>query len=396
MTDFSEPAGPQIRPLGDSPRLNYGLLKTDLRDLAATCAIEFYPAAGLNTFFITLTDVEYAALHLIVRDNAGDPVLDQHGLEQPIAREVLPNIPAIHAANATNAQVNIYEHDRALYKCVVLAITKLREKLLEAVGQTTRNMISTLDDGGIATKTLPRILLYLEQEYGTPTPEDLTVLHARLDAPFTTATAFPAESSQLLLNIAALTRGGDALSEAQKVRILKSAIANVAGTPSIVARYNRVHKAVTEQTLARLITMIKEDLPTSTITDMGYANSAGQSEMQILKQEVKELKNLLVKAGQAQGKNANGGRGGGRGGGGKGPGAGGGRHGGRLSGRGHTPTAAPPTTQAHGTRPYCFAHGHKGHVGTDCNLMYAESGYTEAMKKATGPCIIAGWVGSEE
>ena len=108
------------------PKLNYRAMKSSLRYLSSTEACEVWPE-GMNATFSTETDFEFALRGRLVRDNAGEPVLDEHGNQQLLVRPQPQAKPARHAQNATNAQVSAYEQDLAHYNSVARAKSNLRK-----------------------------------------------------------------------------------------------------------------------------------------------------------------------------------------------------------------------------------------------------------------------------
>jgi len=386
-----------IQSLAVTPTLYYDRFLNGILEVAGNLCTADH-AEGLNFYHATLTDLQYAALHLILRQADGAPDLDGGGNEQPIPREPFPEPPALPAANAAAGAIRVYESQRTLHHHVAVARRTLRALVIQACGDTIQDLLS-LQPGGIAQKTLPQILLFLEFNYGSPTADDLNKLRERLNTKFTSAQAYPAERAKFQLTAAALTRGGDAMSQIQLISTFTKATAQVPGIGDCIERYNIATPDPRNQVLADLAQAIQNELRFSTVANLGYAANASQRTQAIdrtiepiIDQVLQRLDNMeatfrlhtspnTAPTLAPQGGNNSQGTG--------------------TRTKARQPHEAAPqapqanTTQQPKARQYCFCHGYqKSHASPTCKVMEGNAFYTAAMKRATVPCKINGTSGA--
>ena len=397
----------EITSLGSNARTNYKAFKDSAWAYSATLCIEHY-GTGLNHFHLTLTDREYAALGLVMMNEHGIPELVD-GVPQPQPRELMPAKPARPHGNVGAPLLAYWKADEITHASVSLGASKLRQDILKACGKLICTDLS-VGPGGIAAKTLPAILLYLEDKYGTLTEDDIRGMREKLRQNFTSATKFTEEASRFKINVAALEAGGERMSQTQLIEIFAEVTRAVMGIPPIIARYKRRVAIVANRQIVDLMDAIEAEIPQITSAEANFANAANQlmspseisnnnfamaatstTQLDVFMKAIQERLDNMESSIRATGRgrrDTGRGRGDGRGDVGRGGAAGRGSAAGRGNGPG-TGNQERPTL-------YCFEHGYqKSHLGTACHHMKNDVSYTPAMKTAMGPCNINGFEGKK-
>jgi hypothetical protein len=345
---------------------------------AALCGQHF--DAGLLTLAVCMTPQRFAEQGLTV--TAAD------GTVTPAVYPTLPTHPPPLPGNATNAQVATYNSEKTLYTNVILAIIALRSAVLRACGEALLDELKG-QPGGLARQDLPRILLYIDTQFSTPSDADLRALLVKAStALFTGIAGFRAEAAKLTLVFAKLTRYKQPVSDFQCIEYLRAATSAHPGLVAAIQAYETqclgnlqtLRSTCTYAGMVAYVTLHGPHHHTTGTT--GYvANAATQA----LPPPPPAHDHYALGYAAALEHMAHGGRGG------RGGNAGRGR-GGRGAGRGgQAPAPAPAPTP----RPYCFVHGRRGPPGSACRTMLEDSSYTAEMQAATAPTMIDGWAGAQ-
>eukprot|EP01034_Spumella_vulgaris_P021900 gene21900-27977_t len=254
---------PQLVSLGTSPALNHGDFLLSLDVLSACLCREHFPN-GLLSLFISYTPARFDAL--------GQTEDDGNGNDVAMAFPALPTKPVRPAANASSASIAFYHEDTILYTSVTGSISLVRNRVLEALGDIIRTELMGLP-GGLALQTLPDILQYLEDVYGTPDEQDLRVLLGRLTNKFVSAASFRSEAPKMKLIFDQLALHEQPISELEQQTYLQEATELIPAIVEAIKEYKRENRSIQDRSFSGMVAHIKTYLPAATASDLGYVGA---------------------------------------------------------------------------------------------------------------------------
>lgn len=388
--------------LATMPSLHYQDFIRSVRNASSLLCPEHYPNQGLQELYVGYTAAQYIAADVHTMDNTQNPPV-----RVPTPRPQLPVRPARPGGNAPAATVTMYNLDLQVYNDVMRAMGHLRLQVLQACGTTICEELNNLA-GGLPAQSLPQILTYLETRYGTPNEHDYAVLQGSLNTKFTSAETFRDEAPRMNTVFIKLAKSGQPLSELQKIRHLELATHLLPSIVAAIREYKRVDDDVSTWSFDDLVTYILRHAPhLMTSSDLGYVNhatSAGavpaltpsimhsSSDFTALSSALQAIlptmlqEHLAANTSRTTRVNDNAAR----------TRTAQARSGNQQSGTNNnrTRTAGGGPRRRAPNRPYCFEHGYGTHTGLECRTMQGNAAYSDAMRNASGPATIDGYLGA--
>jgi len=379
------PAFPALVSLALTPSLHYEEFCTGLHEIASTLCTQHYPR-GLLTNYVTHTPNQFNALGLTIPDP------DPNAAPEATLPAPYPTLPVkpTHPVGpaATNATLSLFRLQDTLYIDVTQGITAIRAHALAFLGETITTELRGLP-GGLTAQGLPEILAYLEHEYGTPTEYDLRTLFASLNCKFSVASSFRADAANMRRTFAKLAQCGQPVPEHSKMEYLQKATDLFEPIVSCIHEYKRLNPGLLTRSFNAMTAYIIVYAPLRNALDLGYVGSTEAhltpppaDANTLSSSDIGAVRTLLQHfAGAATlpptplipSQRTRGGGGGGT----------------KLKPiLTPTPAAAPTPPTASRNSWYCFAHGYRGHWGTDCQFMASSPLCNDAMRRATAPCVI--------
>lgn len=375
--------------LGDQPYIRLYTLIMAVYALGQRMGSAFLPG-GIHSLGVTMCERDWNVAHppVIVppppaaegEDGDADTIPDAYA---NVPRPEIPTKPVIFAAGADAATIALFKYHSDVYVAVDTAIQRMKEYVLAALGpMVTMALEDSVDD--FASMSLLDIMQMLDDTYGTLRETDIHTLVAGLFEIIPADAEVLAACVRMNRTFRILERAGQPKSEQDKIGFLEHDTALLMGTQRCIMMYKERRPALHQRSFEGLVAHLRVHLPAQTVAAAGMqgggtAHAATGPHPVLHIQPPQQVAHAVVYQPQQAHGAGRGGRGrGGRGGGGRlPPGRGGGR-------------GAPL-----GPPGYCFWHG-TGHSGITCRFMAVpENGFTDAMRRATGPCTLDGYEGHQ-
>jgi hypothetical protein len=333
---------------------------------------QWYSSVSAFAASIGTADFTYGMVHLVISPQAWAALPGNTAQNGDVVPFPTPNPPGALAGNASAATVHLYREDSELYRRYLGYVASLRAVLLESLGPEIQ--ISLRDpQHNIIILSIPQIMEVMRTTYGTAAAADIEALLARLSEPIQGGDhdSFVSFTIGFRQTVAALDRAGQPLSQYLQCRRLQEAISSQSNIARAVAFYFETNPLLADQRLADLIAFVLRQLQNTSVSTIGYANTAAASPFPITPSPSPVHEAFMAVTDRRQRK---------------------------RQGRGHG--ASPSTGPRHSTgldsqssqsaRQYCFHHGYGGHPSSNCNFMRRSTVHTAAMRAATSPNDVPG------
>ena len=332
---------------------------------------QWYSSVSAFAASIGTADFTYGMVHLVISEQAWAALPGNTTQNGDVVPFPTPQPPGALAGNASAATVHLYREDSELYRRYLGYVASLRAVLLESLGPEIQ--ISLRDpQHNIIILSIPQIMEVMRATYGTAAAADIEALLARLSEPIQGGDhdSFVSFTIGFRQTVAALDRAGQPLSQYLQCRRLQEATASQSNIARAVAFYFETNPLLADQSLADLITFVLRQLQNTSVSSMGYANTAISPFFPTPSPPPVHEAYMAATTDRRQRK---------------------------RQGRGHG--ASPPSGPRHSTghdpqpsqpRQYCYHHGFGGHPSSNCNFMRRSTAHTAAMRAATSPNDVSG------
>ena len=352
--------------LSENPRIMYAKWNRSVLQYAVSNSIHDF---DLNR--LLLSDAEWAIQF--------PPIDDGFGVFVPQPR--LPVFPARLVGNAGATALANWKYDTELASSALAASSRFKEAILLSAGPSIDREFSHPLRGHIDHE-IHQIMAFIEGGYGTINEAD--ILRLKNELIIDESKSWRDNVANFRSIFALFAPVGLFTTDLDKRSVLDNAIAKTKFA-SILESYKGDYPDLLARTFDQMCNYIEIRESSISASAAGFAGKVEAAVAAITAVQKAEIAALTATvaaltanpatataAAQAPNHAGQGGRGG----------RGAGRGQGRGAGRGRQQPAR-----------YCFVHGYKAHMGTDCTTMAADLSYTLAMKAATAPCTIDGYAG---
>lgn len=333
---------------------------------------QWYSSVSAFAACIGTADFTYGLVHLVISPQAWAALPGNTAQNGDVAPVPNPQPPGTLAGNASAATVHLYREDVELHRRYLGYVASLRAALLESLGPEIQ--ISLRDpQHNIIILSIPQIMAAMRTSYGTAAAADIEALLVQLSEPIQggdhdTFMSFTIGFRQI---VAALDRAGQPLSQYMQCRRLQEATVSQSNIARAVAFYFETNPLLADQSLAELIQFVLRQLQNTSVSSIGYANTAAVLPSVPIRSPPPINEAYMAATDRRQRKR-------------QGRGQSNSTSGPRLS------SGVDTTLPIHSSRHYCYQHGFGGHPSSTCNFMRRSTAHTAAMRAATSPTDVPG------
>jgi hypothetical protein len=356
--------------------------------VAASICTSVIPG-GLKSYYITLTDDEYAEhlarqallLPVVVPVDGAPviqpPVVDRMARPYPIQ----PNFPA---DNASEAAFRRYTAKQAIFITFANGVEELKQMIVESMGSAIADAMVT-PTVSIADMTIPMIMQSLKTSYGVTTKTDVATLIESCLKPCASSEVFQLHAKKLNRNFLELDEQRAGVAMYQRMEYLIQSTNHLQNIVDGIADYLNKFPVYATQNyddmVAHVILHLSNPAPTVKILGVGAAVKTVISPKLVetsmdnvsnllltMMTRMEKMEKLVEKASKANISNG-------------------------LS----SPLLSSTTTGTDTAKvtkvcdKYCFVHGlNSSHLGLYCKVMLNDPSYSNNHKVATAPALIEG------